>query len=149
MKDYAEYLENNLDRNQQELQTITTKFDIPTVSMAEAISELFGETRISVLRNVIEMGIRQLYSSFDADTRKSLASLADEKTTNTMLSKGASVTCSHAIGTFENEWADWRMREYESSLTSIANDIMQKNPELEEFEAIKQAHAQIVEGDKC
>lgn len=149
MRNYAKFLEDNLDKNQQELQTVTTKFDIPTVSMAEAISELFGETRISVLRNVIEMGVHQLYSSFDPDTRKSLASLADEKTTKTMLSKGASITCVHAAGKFEDEWADWRIREYHSSLNFIAGDIMKKDPELDEYEAIKQAHVQITGGDKC
>lgn len=149
MKNYAEHLEKNLDKQQHELQTVTTKFDTPSVSMAEAIAERFGETRISILRNVIEMGIHQLFLSFDSETRKDLASVADEKTTKFMLSKGARITTVHAIGSFENEWSDWRMEEYAFCLDSISSEIMKNNPELDQYEAIKQAHTQINEGGSC
>ena len=144
MKDYAEYLKSNLEKNHPEfLQTITTKFNTPSVSMAEAISEHFGETRISVLKNVIEMGIRQLYLSFDLDTRKELAEAADGKTTKFMLSKGAKITSTTAFGTFEDEWTDWRMQHYSSRLHGRASEILEGDSSLDPNDAIMKASVEL------
>lgn len=144
MKDYAEFLEKNLDNNNQELlQTVTTKFNTQSVSMAEAISEHFGETRISVLKNVIEMGLRQLYFSFDSDIQKELAEVADIKTTKYMLSKGAKITSVTAFGTFEDEWTDWRMQHYSSRLHGRASEILEGDSSLDANDAIMKASAEL------
>lgn len=155
MKDYAEYLESNLEKNHPEfLQTITTKFNTPSVSMAEAISEHFGETRISVLKNVIEMGIRQLYLSFDADTRKELAESADSKTTKFMLSKGAKIRSINFLGDLEDEWSDWRMENFSHRLHDRASEILEGDTSLDASDAIKKANDELRsefpwEGGKC
>jgi hypothetical protein len=144
MKDYAEYLESNLEKNHPEfLQTITTKFNTPSVSMAEAISEHFGETRITVLKNVIEMGIRQLYLSFDLDIRKELAEAADGKTTKFMLSKGAKITSTTAFGHFEDEWTDWRMQNYSSRIHERASEMLEEDSSLDGSDALMKACADL------
>lgn len=144
MKDYAEFLEQNLENNNQEvLQTVTTKFNTQSVSMAEAISEHFGETRISVLKNVIEMGLRQLYLSFDFDTQKELAEAADIKTTKHMLSKGAKITSVSSLGRFEDEWTDWRMQNYSSRLHARASELVNEDPHLDGGDAMVKAAAEL------
>ncbi|MGQ2259154.1 hypothetical protein ACS9BE_24210 [Salmonella enterica] len=143
MKEYAKFLEDNMSRNSSDLQTITTKFDTPSVSMAEAIAERFGETRIAVLRNVIEQGLKDLYSSFDENTRKELAEVADAKTTKYMLSKGASITSFGGCGKFENEWSNWRQMNFDHSLYKLADNIKASNPDMDDYEAIQIAHAEI------
>lgn len=151
MKDYAKYLQQNMNRNASELQTITTKFDTPSVSMAEAISERFGEARITVLRNVIEQGVKDLFLSFDEKTRKELASVADKKTTAYMLSKGASCKNVGVLGSSENEWIDWQMEEYSFLLNGRIAELLKNDPSMGENDAIQQAHSDIkskYEGEK-
>ena len=149
MKCYANYLQQNMTRNASELQTITTKFDTPSVSMAEAISERFGEPRIAVLRNVIEQGIKDLFLSFDEKTRKELASVADEKTTAYMLSKGAEITTIHAVGKFDNEWSDWRQVEFDNSIHGLALSIRASNPDMSEDEAFLLAQENTDKEQSC
>lgn len=149
MKDYAKYLQQNMNRNASELQTITTKFDTPSVSMAEAISERFGEARITVLRNVIEQGVKDLFLSFDEKTRKELASVADEKTTAYMLSKGAEITTIHGAGEFDNEWSDWRQVEFDNSIHGLALNIRASNPDMSEDEVFELAQEIIQREQSC
>lgn len=155
MKKYAEYLESTLEKDYPELlQSITTKFNTPSVSMAEAISEHFGQTRIAVLRNVIEEGIRQLYLSFDSETRGELAGVADSKTTKYMLSKGAKITSTSAIGHFEDEWTEWRMQNFTVRLHERADEILEEDSSLDGMSAIKKASDELkvefpFKDDKC
>ena len=143
MKDYAEYLIRNMGKRECEIQAVTAKMDTPFLSMAEAISDKFGETRISVLQTVIEQGLTELFNSFDDDIKNTLAESADKKTTDFMLSKGATIRSYNIFGTSENEWQDWKFKLYDLKLSSLVNEIRKEEPELEEFEIIKLAHSRI------
>ncbi len=147
MKKYAKELEDNMNEKNREIQTITTKFDTPYVSMAEAIAERFGETRTSILQNVIEQGVAQLFLSFDESHREELAKIADGKTTEYMLSKGAKIQSYGVLGSFENEWTDWRMKIYEHGVNQEMLKITEENPDIEFNEAVRLAHLQYEKGD--
>lgn len=146
MKEYADFLQENM--NETDIvavtrQTITTKFETPYVSMAEAIAERFGETRIAVLQNVIQEGIRSLYFSFDAGHRVELAKVADKKTTEFMVSKGSSCRHIGVFGSSENEWIDWQMEEYSFLLNGRIAELLKNDPSMDEYDAIEQAHSDI------
>ncbi len=143
MKKYAEYLVDTMSKRDCEIQAVTAKMDTPFLSMAEAISDKFGETRISVLQVVIEQGLTQLFYSFDDDIKSILAESADKKTTDFMLSKGAKIRSHNVFGEFENEWQDWKFKLYDFQLSSLIDEIRKEQPELEEFEVIKLAHSRI------
>lgn len=147
MKEYAKYLQENMNEVSPVgvvRQTITTKFDTPYVTMAEAIAERFGETRIAVLQKVIEEGIRSLYFSFDPEHRAELAKVADKKTTDFMISKGASCKNVGVLGALENEWIDWQMQEYSFLLNAQVLEILKNDPSMNQSDAIQLAHPEVI-----
>lgn len=144
LKTYAEYLKRFDEESRvMETQTVTSKFDTPYVSMLDAIAEMYGETRTAILKKIIETGTVQLFESFEPQAQSKLAQIADKKMTDFMLSKGHKIKSINALGTFENEWCEWRSHIADSDFFKF----LERNKHLPQEEAIEIYHREI-KGDK-
>lgn len=80
---------------------------VDTVFMLDAIASRFSITRVDLVRPMLELYAKELFSSLNQYDRESIAKKVDSLVTET-LPEGETFTICNAAGSFENEFCDWR-----------------------------------------